>query len=712
MLRDLPLKGVYRSDDDNLLEDFYIPALKASKNYDRAVGFFSANMISYAAQGLSALIANDGTMRLIVGGALDSEDADAIQQGYDRRQVLEKLERRLVRTVDEIGDILCYSRLEALSWMVACGSLTVKVALRRQGMYHEKIGILTDSEGDRIVFQGSANETASALLPDFNFESLNVFQSWKEELRGHYEPYIEGFERLWQNQSERTLVLDFPEAARERLVAVAKQAPPKPRVEVELQRARQLHETWELKKVSVEPQIPLTLGTREFRLRDYQREALNAWRSQSCRGVLKMATGTGKTLTCIYGAVKTYQSVSRMFLIVSVPYQALADQWVDELRSFSINPIPCYGRREDWMGPLEQFAQLYAARAKSFVAVVVVNKTFVSADFQDQLRRIPGDHMFFVGDECHHHRSPKAAEALPPQARLRMGLSATPEGYHDEEGSDNISRYYGPIVYQFDLDRAVNSGFLTPYDYHVRLVDLTDDEAERYESLSQKISQRMAIAGESTTKRNSDIQLAQLLFARARLLSAASNKLGALRELLQNERPQPFALFYCGDGTVEGEDDSNSARQIEVVSRILHEFHWRSSRFTAGESREERRGILDSFRTGAVDALVAIRCLDEGIDIPACRTAYLLASARNQRQFVQRRGRILRRHPGKDFAVIFDLIVKIPDHSCEEGNSDRQLFASELERIAEFARSSRNPADSYHTIEPLLKKFDLVHLFP
>ncbi len=645
---------------------------------------------------------------MIFGGMLDDDDADAIREGYDLRRVLEKLNIRLTKTVEEIGDLLCHRRLESLAWMIANGSLNVKIALRKQGMYHEKIGILTDIHGDQVVFQGSANETAYALLPDFNFESVNVFQCWKEELRGHYEPYLRGFERLWKNESEGTLVLEFPQAARDRLVAIAKKTS-KPRVDVEVEISRDLVQSLEERNRVVEPKIPLVISGREFELREYQREALNAWRSQSCRGVLEMATGTGKTITCIYAAVKLYKAMTRLFFVVAVPYQALADQWVDELRQFSIDPIPCYGRREDWRDTLDMVIRLYAAGVKNFVSVVVVNKTFVSEEFQDKLKGIPGDHTLFVGDECHHHTSSRISEALPQSAKLRMGLSATPEDYYDDRLPEVLLNYYGPVVYRFALDSAIDAGFLSPYDYHVHLVDLTAEEAESYESLSADIGKRIAVLGEPVT---SDPRLSQLLFARARLLGGARNKLTVLRNMLRNETPRPFTLFYCGDGSVEGEDESDSVRQIALVSKVLHECDWRTSRFTADESKEQRRDILNTFRVGSIDALVAIRCLDEGIDIPACRTAYLLASARNPRQFVQRRGRILRRYPGKEYAAIHDFVVRVPEELCANSDTERQLFTSELKRIVAFSKSSRNPAAGYRTIESQIKKFDLVHLFP
>src|SRR4029079_10415276 len=130
---------------------------------------------------------------------------------------------------------------------------------------------------------------------------------------------------------------------------------------------------------------------------------------------------------------------------------------------------------------------------------------------------------------------------------------------------------------------------------------------------------------------------------------------------------------------------------IDRVCELLYEKGWKCARFTARESREEREALLNSFKVGAIDALVAIRCLDEGIDVPACRTAYILASSRNPKQFIQRRGRILRRSPGKEAAVIHDFLVKLPEDGRDWGEMERRLFVAELERCAEFANLARNP---------------------
>jgi superfamily II DNA or RNA helicase len=712
MFKNMSWKGVYRTDTDNLLEDFYLPALSQSIAYDRAVGYFSASMLSFAAQGIAALVENDGRMRLIFGGEIDDIDAKAINEGYDLRNLTEKIGQGFLKTIEDVGHALTTQRLETLSWLIAQGKLDIKIALKRRGMYHEKIGIFTDKNDDRLVFQGSANETTYALLPDFNFESINLFPVWRTELKDHYQPYIDGFERLWLNETKDTCVIDFPEAAREKLIKIMVRQQRSPKVEIELELWKKLNDS----KINTDviekglPAVPKTYKGSAFDLVVHQRAALNAWKSQSFNGILAMATGSGKTLTAIYGLVKLFESTKKLFLIIAVPYQALADQWLDELAGFSISAIPCYQSKGEWEERLSEEVNLFEAGAQKFAACVVVNKTLTSDNFQQRIKRISGEHLAFVGDECHHHAAREVSNALPLHARIRLGLSATPKHYFDEARSDLLIKYYGQIVYEYNMEQALKDGVLTPYKYYVHLVELTDIETEEYLELTEKISKVAAGGNFDDTDSIQNDQLKLLLFKRTRLLGNAQNKLLKLQELLSETKPSPYHLFYCGDG-IDDDEISGLSRQVDKVSRLLYENNWKVSHFTSREDARVRKLTLDNFRIGLLDALVAIRCLDEGVDIPDCRTAYILASSRNPKQFIQRRGRILRRSPNKEFAIVHDLLIKLPDGSTPALNTSRKLVLAELTRVAEFGRLSSNRAEVYQTLLTLLNQFDLQHHF-
>jgi superfamily II DNA or RNA helicase len=715
MFRDCRWKAVYRSDGDSLLEDFYIPALSRAVRYDRAVGFFSAAMLSYAAQGLSAFVSHSGRMRLIFGGELDYGDSAAIEHGYALKELSRRFGVALIPIIDDVADALSRRRLEVLSWLVATGGLEVKVALKPRGMYHEKIGVFTDESGDKLVFQGSANESANALLPDLNFESINVFPSWRPELTEHADPYVKGFEALWNNTTRGTLVIDFPEAARERLVEIGRRTiPVSSDVEARLSRELNRRDAGQT-PVANRLRLPDSLNGQPFRLKEHQRAALQAWRANDLQGIFALATGAGKTITALAGITAIYERVGRLFVVVAVPYQALADQWMDEFARFGVAAIGCYAGRSRWYEDLGRAVTLFSTRALPLVACVVVNRTLSSAEFQAILSTVDGKFLAFIGDECHHHGAENLRRALPTRARLRIGLSATPKHYLDAERTARITSYYGPIVAEYSLKQALGDGVLTPYDYHVHIVELDDDEAEVYLDLTQKISRMMAGGSVTNAEDAGTPALKMLLLRRARLLGSARKKIPTFQRVLSQFAPQPFSLIYCGDGSTAADDfdSENSAeedrRQLDDACRVLNAAGWRVSTFTAQESRPERQEILESFRAKSLDALVAIRCLDEGIDIPDCRLAFILASSRNPKQFIQRRGRILRRASGKEFAVIHDFFTVLRPGTDEIASVEKKLVTAELARIAEFARLARNFPQVARQLEPITKRFDVAH---
>lgn len=715
MLRDLQYKGVYKSDLDNILEDFYFPTLSVANQYDRAVGFFSASTISYAAQALSVFVKNGGKVRLIMGAFSDKEDIAAISEGYRQREISEKIGAELLKLISDVSDELFQNRFDTLAWLVAHGRLDVKIALRERGMYHDKIGIICDSAGDKVVFSGSANESTHALLPAFNYESINVFPDWREELRAYTKPHVDSFVRLWQNESTATAVIDIPTALKERLVSVSRSLSYTPDPEIEAAIASRIREKVKgtTSTASSKPRDPKTINGQPFQMRDHQIEALAAWKSKGdFQGTFDLATGAGKTITAIHAIVKLSEAVDGLACVIAVPYQNLADQWVEILSVFNIYPIKCYVSREQWREKLNSVAHELVMGSRKFAAIVVVNRTLKSPEFQDALKKLSGNRLLWIGDECHHHTSGAYQGFLPEHARFRIGLSATPKHYMDEERNERLAEFYGDVVFRYTLQQAIEDKVLTPYKYYPHLVTLTEAEAQEFVELSEQIGQLVARRlGEASL--SDSPRLLGMLLRRARLVGSAANKLPALQNVLNGKSPEPHTLYYCGDGTVETDSDADSddvgRRQIEAVSALLHGKGWDVSRFTSRESKKERESILENFRLGIIDAMVAIRCLDEGIDVPACSTAYILASSRDPRQFVQRRGRILRRSPGKESATIYDFIVVLPEGHEEESAYAKRLIKSELGRVAEFSSLSQNRAEVYGILAPILRKYDLEH---
>lgn len=702
-LSQLQLKHVYRTGDDDLFHDFYNPVLKMARTYDRAVGYFSSNILSNNIQGLASLIKNDGKMRLVIGHPLEPQEYDALKNiSGSGEELASKYAERLMRWITD-GEDLTSKRLEILATLVASNRLEIKFAFRKAGMYHEKIGIVRDLEENIVVFQGSANETPSGLYEHLNAESLSVYKSWESETFSSYgDRYIEGFERLWNNQQKQTYVVSIQSDLYQKRMAkhLEEKVAQKQISHFDLEgiedEIADLDNTRFNSSGLKEPQIPKYLNGHEFRIKDHQREALQDWMASDYSGILQLATGSGKTITSIFGAVKIYESMKKttakgLCLVVAVPYVALANQWVENLGDFGITPYKCYNAKSTWVTSLTDAVVAFSAKSISFLPIVVVNNTLLSDEFQKLINMIGSKRLMFVGDECHNHGSDNTSACLP-DAKFRMGLSATPYRTDSDEyenpfpssAKDNLTNYYGRIVAQYSLGDAIHDGILTPYDYHVVPVYLNAEEQEGYEEISEKITSILSKTSGKLSPQQSSL-LTLYCGQRSRLLGSASNKLVELRKLTKNvsDTDKKLSLFYAGEGaSSHNDEDEENEAVINKVSRVLYENGWKTSQFTASVKAHQRQSMMETFKDTSVDALVAMKILDEGIDVPACKTAYILASTRNPRQYIQRRGRVLRKFTNKDRATIYDFVV-LPMGNFNHPTS-KKLIASELERIHDF----------------------------
>lgn len=704
-LRDIPLKAVYKSDHDNILRDFYIPALSCSERYDRAVGFFSASMLSYAAQGLESFVKHAGRMRLIVGAELDPDEHEAALRGYAQREaIVEQLGRSFQPVLTQVNSELFLKRLEALQWLIANGLLDIKVALRRRGMYHEKVGVLTDAHGEFVVFQGSANETLYALSPDFNYESINVFRSWRSGDQEHYEAHLKTFQELWEGKSANTLTVDFPEIAKNALLRrqIPKRTDTRSELELFDALSRAAHRSH-----AEGPYVPS-----DFALFEHQRKALEKWKEANFSGIFNLATGAGKTFVAIYAATKIFEEMKRLLFVIAVPYQALAEQWTAELKKFNIEAVVCSSSNPEWVGTFGREVDNFVIGRERFAAAVVVNATLVSDRFQQIISRVKDASAFlFVGDECHYHGTPRLFASLPDNADLRMGLSATYRRQGDQDGTRRIEEYYGPVVARYTLAEAIDDGFLVPYDYHLQIVELNDSEATEYANISDQIWKRLGALKADDPEAALDSILESLMYKRARLLGRLESKRVRLGEIVDADGIHDRSLVYCGEGTAgHGEEDEPSSEEvlnIDLITKLISMRGYRVTKFTSRESVADRQIALDAFRRGTIQVLTAIRCLDEGIDIPACETAYILASSRNPRQFIQRRGRILRKSPGKNYATLWDFLPIPPRGSVDTEKYEKVLLKRELGRISEFSRHSRSFRETHDKLKALLERYDL-----
>jgi superfamily II DNA or RNA helicase len=715
MLTDLDFKIRYSSEVDDIYNDFYVPALKNATSFKRAVGYFSISVLLNAPAALSSIVENNGKVQIIFAKIVSEVELEQIKTSLDF--TLDEELPSFIKLIEKNKGNLLEYRIKLLAFLFRNDLLEIKVAYRRNGLFHQKIGILADANGNKLSFNGSMNETASALDPDLNSEEITIFKSWEPGQSDYVHMLDSDFDRLWNNESsENTIICSLPNALENELNIISDAGDFIPTVDEEARLVNSFFQRSTDDRAYL-PRVPKSIKGQAFEIRQHQRQALENWKSKEFCGILELATGTGKTITSIYGIVKISESIRGLCAIIAVPYVDLADQWVKELRLFNITAVRCYGSSDVWEPLLRSYLLRNQTQQNEFTAIVVVNKTLKGEKFQAVIRDLDPEKMLFIGDECHHHMGESFVGALPDKAKFKLGLSATPFHYMDEEANSRLRAFYGDVVFTYSLFEAIANGILSPYEYYPIPVLLTAEETDEYLELTEKIGRAMAVS--SRTAGNKDERLNALLMRRSRLVGTAANKLVELEKLIVEKGVPDHSLFYCSDGKMaDGENEIFDAHQEEDVSvkqriavaKLLRSQGVRASFFTAEESTYQRVSILESFKSGEISSLVAIKCLDEGIDVPACSTAYILASSRNPRQFVQRRGRILRKSPGKSHAIIYDFVVLLPLSFIDDNERAEEFFKAELIRVGDFARHSLNHLSSVKPLEKWLDEYDLHHL--
>ncbi len=672
---------------NDLIEDFFTPALAHSIHYDRGVGFFSSGWLRMAAQGMVVFAANGGRSRWVTSPILNERDWEAMRAGDSARSDA-TLRAVIERNIGSLAKALERDTLSALAWMVADEILDFKLALPHKkllrGDFHDKFGVFSDIEGNQVSFNGSYNDSIHGTL---NYESIKIFCSWDSAFAPLVAADANRFERLWNNLDPNVRVYELPEAARSEILKLRTSERPYP--EPEWVRYQRLRES----RIEYQPSRPRLPSSLE--LRAYQNTAIDAWFEHNCQGLLEMATGTGKTITALAGSSRLFDREGRLAVVIAVPYQHLVDQWHTEAKSFGYTSILAYQSKSQWLNELNTCVMEFNGGYRRFISVITTHTTFISPEFQSTIARLQGPSLL-IADEAHHLGAERSRINYPHQMPFRLALSATPDRWFDDIGTQALRAYFGETVFSFPLEDAIGVS-LTPYYYHPHLVHLTDEEMERYEALSTKIAKLMGRDDDEGQE-----ALKMLLIRRAELLNKAENKLAVLSQLVDQEDHIEQTLFYCAPG------------QIDDVMRLLG---WEKGllihQFTAEEDPKERQRLLTDFAQGNLRALVAMKCLDEGVDVPSTRNAYLLASSSNPREFVQRRGRVLRKALGKEYSVIHDLITMPPTgwtaaQDSPTFQSERSITRRELQRLREFADPSLNKHQAMDVIWHIASYYGLM----
>ena len=696
-LPDAPnFKRRYSSDTDDLINDFFVPALSRAVRYDRAVGYFTAGALARLAPALDAFLDRGDTIapiRVAASPNLPKMDQQHMALGYQQRTI----EQECTQHRPEFSDAL-----SAITWMIQHERmefwLITGYADGTECLYHEKIGVIEDAEGNYLTFEGSPNETAAGL--GANIESFPVHRSWVHGEADHAEEARAAVNDLFDPANPRQLqITPFPKALQEGLVRTYTPHPPRaarrsPKV------ASPTKTTHGATPDPVLPQAPE--GTE---LRFYQSEAIRKWVNANGRGLLAMATGTGKTFTALGAAAhcaRVYAAPPGLAVIVLVPDNSLVDMWRKELSKWGVTAA-CSNPRHNNIRRLEDALRRQRVHGGTAVAVWTAQSAANPA-FQSVLNDYPCPRLL-IADECHALGSDRNQNLLTEQFHYRLGLSATVERHLDPEGTDLLMTYFGEVLEDIGIKRAIEMGALCHYNYYPVLVALNDDEMHEYARLSKLIGQHAA-STKSLSIRDLEDSAKHLLIKRARLLWHAQGKVDAFRDMLESlpERQRNYSLIYAA----EGESALTQLRQEPLIHEVAIDLGLRYRDFVGGTPLKTRTELLDALESGQVDGLVAMKCLDQGIDIPPARVAHFLASTKNPRQYVQRRGRILR--PPKDgsrkIASVIDYIAH-PDSSGLNFDMERRLVAQEILRCQQLADAADNKNRAIAELQPMLNRYNL-----
>lgn len=682
---ELDIQLRYRSEIHNFPKDFLIPVLAKTKIYKRGTGYFSTTALIQLSIGLCELVKNSGKIQLVCSPNLDVKDIEAIEYGYKSREAV--IEEALLREIKEPVDFFEEERLNLIATLIANGNLDIRLAFleeeNRIRLYHEKIAIFEDEAGNKISFAGSANESENGL--DGNFESIYTFCTWKDESQIEAVRLSENdFDLMWENETQKLCVIPFPEIVVDKLKSYKKNA-----IDMDLD-TKQFGVSKLLKK-----NLPF-VKPESVKLHQYQIDAINTWIENDCKGIFDMCTGAGKTFAALGAMVKLGELLEeKMAVFIVCPYIHLVSQWEEDVVNWVNVPIIiAHSKSEDreWKGNLLKAYKRFKRDGSSFVCITT-NDTFSGDEIQQYVTRFQKEqNVLLIVDEAHNLGSPRMQKVVPWNIERRIALSATIKRHMDKKGTLAIENYFGNKCIEYSLERAIEEGKLVHYEYFPIPVSLSTWELEKYQLLTAKLKKYIEV-------KNGKMKISEagkpIIYERTRLLAGAENKVSILKNLMMDYKDDNSMLVYCGAANVTDEETGEELRQIDRVTRMLQtELGMSVKRFTANESLAERNNIKKYFAEGQYQAVTAIKCLDEGVNIPGIKTAFIMSSSRNPKEFVQRRGRLLRQSGNKKKAIIYDFITlprDLDDIRPDNQEEDRTIIVGEVARMNEFSRLADNP---------------------
>ena len=686
-LRAIPdIRPLYILPKDPATEGVLIPCFQSATHVDCMMGFFSSEILVSLAPGLASFINDsDESLRLIISPLLRTEDREAIELGTTSS---EEIACAALEELVVTENVIAEHTLKCLSWMLRHGRVEIKIALMKDALFHPKVWLFHEGD-DVIAAHGSSNMTYAGIQK--NIEQMSISKSW-EDANQYYttERLCDQFKQFWTNYDETCTVIPIPQAIKENLLKTYNADIPPTEDDFHTlykQATDSIEESSTTYGFDKSSRPSFTIPSYlEFEEGDFEHQgrAVKAWCEAGYQGILEMATGSGKTIAAMICAHRLYETEKPLLIVVAAPYVPLIQQWCDEISSFGLqatNLTEVNGSRGR-SAALSKLRRRLRNGSSNVEIVVVSHKTLCTNEFKGELEKFKCKTLF-IADEVHNLGSEGFISDPPDFFDYRLGLSATPIRQYDEEGTEQLFAFFGSIVFQFTLEEAIGR-CLVEYEYYVHPVELTENEMDEWYDLTEKIGKH---AWRQEDPDADDEYLMKLLRDRRALLENAENKIAVLEDVLTQREDFTklrHTLIYTSDKAPEQLKDVNTLlnRHSVLFHQLTHE---------ETPDRKKTAQIIQSFQEGTLRILTAKRVLDEGVNIPQIEKAFILASTTVERQWVQRRGRLLRtcRETRKTHSEIHDFIALPPnlDNIDKEAHT---LIHSELSRVQEFASLAMN----------------------
>ena len=710
MLKDCSFELSYSSGLQHGPKEFFTEALIESKSFDLGLGFFSTSGIRCLAYGFALFIANGGRMRVVINHILSEQDKLAIEKGQSG--IIDSFEDKILNNVTQLCSTLSRQDeqfFNCFSYLISVDKIEFVATVSTQGgLGHDKYGVFTDERGNKVAFSGSANFSQTAM--ELNSETITVFTSWQSP---EYVKDLETkFNDNWHEDNDHLIHIPIS-----KVTSYIKDKFGSVKLKNLLDREIDLRDVNEIDTsdpIISKPLPEYLVEKMEFKEqeprfpfpseRSIQIDAYKAWIENDRNGIFAMATGSGKTVTALNCLLKQYQENGFYKAIIVVPTRALALQWEDEVKHFNFQNIISTHTEKDWKNLLSRYTTKSLLNQRKNIVIITTYATFIRKYIQDYIRSTKGIESFvFIADEAHNLGATGPIKHLPNNIKYRIGLSATPERIYDEGGSKKLYDFFNSkppkYTYRFTMKDAIwksDPPILCHYEYYPLFVSLTHSEMEEYNKVTEQLRK---FIDPKTGKYKKEAE--KKLMERKRIIHKAANKKQKVAELLDEQKKKgtlDYTFVFVPEGYepdyAEIDDyniDNEDIHIIDEYSQMFRERRYSYHQYISG--LDDAPSILDSFERGDIQILLSMKCLDEGVDIPRAQNAIFISSTGNPRQFIQRRGRVLRTCKGKDMAYIWDLIVMPPDISESASSVERSLFAGEVRRILNFAALADNKID-------------------